>query len=413
MTWEKRTPFHLLIRPSPSIPCGQNQPTLARFCTLPAELQVYILTFCSADTLFQLMDVSSALRLEASKIFWADPTLYFLIEADWLLNGGYPGYTCYDLAFLEHVQQVQIEYSLEIGDFICPQEDEDVWVRQDLITTFWGSFTQRFPNAKRVMINQNWGTPPWWQDDSSLSQPVRLLISSCPPMLKISALVLEKISFANNMSFGSESERWYRSLYQITASGRWVGNRLEKHPITVLMPTKRLDGPVGEFKAIRHNADRISLKKHALWPLMIEAIDRCYFSKGKAIPFVCPFSSCGARFLKAGEWTAHAIGWHAQAWRIGDPVDILPQSLREIFKEKIDAMKKERERIDKQYRKLFSNWNEQGKQQQQELERAWMAQLEVDKIWETGKKPRESMLWTEFLEQMRLRPDRAGNVGGG
>lgn len=171
------------------------------------------------------------------------------------------------------------------------------------------------------------------------------------------------------------------------------------------MPTKRLDGPVGDFKAIRHKEDRRLLKQHALWPLMIEAIDRHYSSVGKDNPFFCPFSGCSAHFAKAGEWTTHALSSHAQMWRVGEPMEILPDSLRVAFTAKADALKEEKEQVDKHYRRLFSDWNEQGEQRRKELERGWMIQLETDEAWKTGKKARESRLWAEFLEQMT--PDGA------
>ncbi|KAH6876245.1 hypothetical protein BKA58DRAFT_381281 [Alternaria rosae] len=401
MQWERRIPFHLYVRRSPVVFCGQKKPNLlSRFCTLPAELQVRILAFCSADTLFQLMHVSSTLRVEASKLFWADPTRFFLVKADWLLDGGYPGYTCYDLAFLKHVQQVEIKYLPRNDDAICPQEDGAVLVRYDLITTFWRSFTQRFPNATRVIINQNWTTPPCWQDTYPVAQPVRMLISSCPPGLEISALILEQVPFAVNSGVMPAAERWYRSLYQATADGGWAGTRLNRLPVTVLMPTKRLDGPVGEFKALGHRCTSVLLKRNALWPLIIEAIDRHYFDGTKDDPFFCPFPSCSARFARAGEWTIHAIVWHAQEWRTGRQMDILPDKLKVAFAEKATTLEKELEQIDKLYKELSKDWNEEDGQRQRELERGWMTQLEVDEAWETGKNPRESRLWAEFLEQM-------------
>ena len=81
-------------------------------------------------------------------------------------------------------------------------------------------------------------------------------------------------------------------------------------------------------------------------------------------------------------------------------MDILPDKLKVAFAEKATTLEKELEQIDKQYKELSKDWNEEGGQRQRELERGWMTQLEVDVAWETGKNPRESRLWAEFLEQM-------------
>lgn len=103
------------------------------------------------------MKVSSTLRTEASKLFWANTEAYVLIEAQWLLEGGYPGYTHSDLGFLAHVQNVEVDYWQGIDDRICPlHEDGTVEVQQDQITNFWESLVKRCPRAKRVIVNQCW-----------------------------------------------------------------------------------------------------------------------------------------------------------------------------------------------------------------------------------------------------------------
>ena len=108
---EERIPFSLYVQPDSAAAGSSCQATsFVCFNALPDELKLRILSFCSASTLFQLMRVSSGLRTEASKLFWAHPNAYFLVEAQWLLDGGYPGYTHSDLAFLANVQNVQVDY---------------------------------------------------------------------------------------------------------------------------------------------------------------------------------------------------------------------------------------------------------------------------------------------------------------
>jgi hypothetical protein len=67
---EERIPFYAYIQPTGvGTNTLQHSTTLWAFRQLPAEIQLHILTMCSASTLFQLMRVSSKLRTEASKLF--------------------------------------------------------------------------------------------------------------------------------------------------------------------------------------------------------------------------------------------------------------------------------------------------------------------------------------------------------
>src|SRR3954462_7655609 len=66
---EKLIPFHTYVRFSGNCtPASQPSQTLWIFNRLPEEIQLHILAMCSASTLFQLMHVSSKLRIEASKL---------------------------------------------------------------------------------------------------------------------------------------------------------------------------------------------------------------------------------------------------------------------------------------------------------------------------------------------------------
>ena len=88
------------------------------------EIQLHILAMCSTSTLFQLMHVSSKLRIEVSKLFWAKGDAYFLAEAQWLLDEAYSGHSFWDMDFLTHVQNLEVEYQPVISQAICVQQDE-------------------------------------------------------------------------------------------------------------------------------------------------------------------------------------------------------------------------------------------------------------------------------------------------
>jgi hypothetical protein len=178
LMWEKRIPFHSYVHPSAMPTCFLGQVlSFTQFGALPAELQFRILAFCSADTLFQLMHVSSTLRPEASKLFWANSKAYFHVDAYQLLDGGYPAYTYWDLGFLDHVQNVEIEYDSGTDNRrLCPDPHGRREFQQDPILTFWNSFKKTFPNAMRVIFNDSADPPTWWKDEEPVTPPLRALL---------------------------------------------------------------------------------------------------------------------------------------------------------------------------------------------------------------------------------------------
>jgi hypothetical protein len=110
--WEKRVPFYAYVQPNRAAPRATEQGSLfPKFGALPMELQLRILALCPANTLFQVMHALPSLRTEAPKLFWTMPNASFLIQASWLLDGGYPGFTYIELSFLQYVKRVEIEYS--------------------------------------------------------------------------------------------------------------------------------------------------------------------------------------------------------------------------------------------------------------------------------------------------------------
>jgi hypothetical protein len=142
--WEKRVPFYAYVQPNCAAPRATEQGSLfPKFGALPTELQLRILALCPANTLFQVMHALPSLRTEASKLFWTMPNASFLIQASWLLDGGYPGFTYIELSFLQYVKRIEIEYSGEAEATICPYDEQGSTTRQELILRFWTSLIQR------------------------------------------------------------------------------------------------------------------------------------------------------------------------------------------------------------------------------------------------------------------------------
>lgn len=153
---DERVPYHIHVRPSCiRTVASQHGANLSAYSQLPDELQLHILTLCSDSCLFQLMHTSSKLRIEASKLFWRRRDVYFLVEAQWLIEKAYPGQSYWDMAFLANVQNVEVECPGSISGQICRKRDEKREIQHALVHVFWASLQNRFPNAKTVIINHN------------------------------------------------------------------------------------------------------------------------------------------------------------------------------------------------------------------------------------------------------------------
>ncbi|RYO12738.1 hypothetical protein AA0111_g12480 [Alternaria arborescens] len=399
---EERIPFYLYVTYKNPPPCTSSQDALlSRFSQLSTELQLRVLDFCSAPTLYQLMH-TPMLRIEAAKQFWSEPDTYYLVEAHWLFGGGHSGYTCYDLSFMAHVQNVEIEYDLRSDDKIAPIQDDVVELDYDKAREFWRTFRISFPLGKKVVVNKNWESLTIrYQNDEPIACSLKVLVETCPIDLEISPFVLVEVSSGGEKRTAPPvAKNWHRVLYRLADNGEWrkvITPNFERK--TVLMPPKRFYGPVGEFKGLLHKQERIQLQLTGLGAVAIEALDRHYFGKENPEPFHCPMFGCDVYFEQAGQWTQHAAETHRVDMFIAQP-KILPRALQHSFEERKNNLMKEVEARRKKFRRIFNDWNEEGGKKRRELERGWIHQLDNDEVWNTGMKGADSELWELFKDMM-------------
>lgn len=120
---ETRLPFRLHVRQT-HIDDDSTQGGFNQFAKLPAELQLHIMSFCGAATLFQLMHTSYSTRQQAQKLFWSDPTLRYVIDGQWLFAGGHTRHTNYNLEALAHMRYIEVSF-LEFTTNLLLGWDED------------------------------------------------------------------------------------------------------------------------------------------------------------------------------------------------------------------------------------------------------------------------------------------------
>jgi hypothetical protein len=410
--WEKRTPFYSYVRPDPAILSVPGQaPLFPGFRKLPAELQLRVLSHCSARTLFQIMRVSSMLRIEAAKLFWANPDAWFDADVQWLYQyGGYPGHTFWDVTFMNHVQQVELQYGIDMDRPLRLLKGKAMARQQDPTTEFWQNFRRRFPNAKKVTINQSFEKVPTPDSPGPVAWLLGELVDSCPAAINISVLVLERNRLHIDDDVVSPTKRWQRTLYRRTSEGGWSESQPDNNRTTLLMPAKQFNGPIGEFKKIEYKNYMIDLRDDALAPLLIEALARLYFAGGNGDPVPCPFPDCGMYLAKAEEWIFHAVDRHTFDWGLEGvtwyymDINMYHDKTDPSYELKDSFMHRERNLtwsrgvVNCLYHDLENDWRDAGDEGQKDIERQWMEQLKMDSSWKTEKKGRTSKLWTDYKE---------------
>jgi hypothetical protein len=400
---EERVPFHTYVQlEGMSVYATERSSPTFNLCGLPAELQYRVLALCPANTLFQLMHVCSTLRKEAAKLFWKNAHAYYLIEADWLLQGPYPGTTHWDMAFLPYVEHLEVDYPHLTADIPhWPPYSVPPTVQKDRVTLFWENLQLKFPRANRVMLNHNVvrafhaeHTRP-----SSVPLALQLLLQACPPSIDASALVLESQTPTSNTSMtNAPTSLWYRPVYRFRAdSGLWEKSRRDPNYTTVFMPAKRFQGPVGEFKRIQYLWNqKIELQRQGLWSLMVEARDRYHFDGGQHQPFSCLLPECNnAYFDRPGLWMVHAAEVHPTVHE-QTLLGVLPPSLRVEFDKRVNILESKMEALKEDYRRLEAAWSGKDYERRRELELSWVEQLDNDKVWDMGEQTGEDERWPEF-----------------
>lgn len=149
-----------------------------QFSALPIEIQFRVLNFCPANTLFQIMHVSSTLRAEAMKLFWANPDVYFYALVDRLLGRNPLPEDCSGPDFRVHVQNVQFTFDFgRRGSRLCGY-DLDEETRPGKYAAFWSEFKRMFPSVKRILVDYD---DPMMsiEERGPLFGPLQRLIADC------------------------------------------------------------------------------------------------------------------------------------------------------------------------------------------------------------------------------------------
>jgi hypothetical protein len=354
---EFRVPFALYVKPELA---GSSCPAIPQFCLLPPELQLRVIHFCDSSTLFQLMQTSSFMRVEAKKLFWSYPDAWYCVDGAWLHDGGYTGDTELDIDFLACVEQLDVNLR-QLGprnwigttdydqwennlDKILAEAPVALFQRMDKrICDFWKILRRLCPRATHVVLSIS----AEWNVKNSLSAIEKRIVNMCPAGMSVFVSLFR----------GEEGSclRIERSLWRLAGDGTFEADKWELiSPAwvqrNILLPPKDFRGPVGWFQRSDYKRYRLNLQESASRVLLNQAIERHYFHE-RHESFDCFVPECNAQFHSPGEWTQHA-----NETRHDDKVSP-PDNVKALF----DQHKKKLERLNKEmreaHRPIYKAWN--------------------------------------------------------
>jgi hypothetical protein len=378
-------------------PMGHPPSNFLLFQSLPVEVQLHILRFCDSATLFWLMQVCCAIRREASKLFWSDPSVWYIIDGSWLLAGGFAGHAHYDINALGCMRRIVVDFA-ELqplhaqvwDDGVCNGvvefTEEDVMRR---IHDFWQTLQGRFPCATHVVLSEAFALP----HGSSLPLGQKRMAEACPKSVSVyvSFLAREK---------GTE-ERLKRSLWQCVRNSHDPASADWEQVTTrswiqqgVSPPPKQFHGPVGTYSRYRFLERCSHYQQRARRLLVLQAVE-AYYLQHKDFAFICPTAGCNVQFRSPGQWTAHAI-------EDRHDVDILLPSehLRTLFAQHDTRLALLKTQVREILVAMQVAWGNQGSQQRQQAQQDFLSQLQQDPLYTHQRPADQSTIWRHYQLDM-------------
>ncbi|KAF9699182.1 hypothetical protein EKO04_002869 [Ascochyta lentis] len=287
-----------------------------RYAELPAELQLRIMQFCDAPTLFQLMLTTHNIRIEATKLFFSDPATWYRLQADFLLQHPSAGESLYEPCFLASVKQLEI-YSphlnsrawkpdLEGKTFQSSQERSE-YVNKHIkasIQAFWCTVQRLCPQVRRIMFTKDGTSFP---DKNVMIDCFQRMAQLCPQGLDVFFYTTEPAEEA-------VGRRRKRMLWRLRTSDEdtamEITPKLEKHSkapgVIVVPPQKPHRGRVGEFIKAQTIWEKYYSQSFAAEFYRAAAVEQHYF-QGRHEPFGCSVANCDAWFDQPEQYTTHLL----------------------------------------------------------------------------------------------------------
>ncbi|KAF1967786.1 hypothetical protein BU23DRAFT_559122 [Bimuria novae-zelandiae CBS 107.79] len=367
-TWqgELRIPFACHIRqPSSTAPPNVS---FHQFARLPAELQLRVLRFCDKPTLFQLMQTSHLIRIEATKLFFSDPEAWYCVEGEWLEMGGHPSDVLHDIDFLRCIQRLHVE---------CGFIGGETWTDQN-IRNFWRRVQCLFPQAKYVMLGDNFkdrSHHPVGSSTASWPPPElhRRVCQLCPPDINVFVSILRRDGRLKRTL-------WRRVTIQEDDNETQELDECQNLPgPSIIVPHKPFCGQVGTCQYLWSQDWAIIHEKKALRVLRLAAIERYHFYR-RHEAFACPAPNCDTWFERPEEYTTHIV----RTARNHDDSYVLPEPYQSLFadgEERLEQLKQRHREILEPFLKW---WGKFGSEERKVAEKEFLRELEHNPLHGQG-----------------------------
>lgn len=293
--------------------------TFTQFLQLPAELQFRVIGFCDIPTLYQLMHTSQTIRLEARKLFIANPDAWYCVDADWISRGCYPGDASYDMQFFPLVEQLEVQFRRMDSEFwlldysvagAADQDEEELMSEEDdraterlevCLKDFWLRLHSHFPRVIRIVI----------QCSDFLRPP-----SALPPEIfkKVAVLcnqstevILSLLDIPDRHNRRAERRVWYRDPYNRTIGSaiEWKEDKTQLHP-RIMLPKKMFQGFIGTYEYYSYKREQYCAFQYTKTISLIAAVENDHFV-ARYSPLQCLAPYCSVWFNHPGEYTYHMI----------------------------------------------------------------------------------------------------------
>lgn len=360
-----------------------------QYSKLPTELQLQVLHWCDEPALFQLMHTSRWMRTEAKKLFFSHPETWYCLDAAWLLEGGHPGHTNYDMDFLACIERINLDFGWMNektwmnekgwGDWMGTEEEavaQEFGGMNERMQDFWRTVQHRLPSVKHIILGDDHDR--WEGQNDQLPNIYKKVGEMCPPSIKVSVYLVE--------GDGSINHRMKRNLWRLaTIKGDTYTNATQEwemcsnhHRLDTVPPYKDLRGPVGTHQYYRIRIHGVMSQQRAIRVHRIAAMEKYHFY-GRHEPFSCSVPDCDAWFEQPEEYTSHAIETKH------DKNDDVPETFKGLFTEnekRLDRLMKIAQEIDKPF---FEWWGEYGSEKRSVAEKEYIHQLEHDPLYAQDK----------------------------
>ncbi|KAJ4987899.1 hypothetical protein SVAN01_06629 [Stagonosporopsis vannaccii] len=308
------------------------------------------------------MHSSQHTRIEAKKLFFSDPQAWYHVDAHWLLRGGYPAHSKYDLDFLACVEHLDVDFDWMYEGTWMAQEGSREWGgteaeavamafggMDELIQDFWRTVSCRLPKLKHIILC----------DDKDRSE--------APDDIQVPPLMYRKTE--------NEEELWQR-VNDKRSTNTITWQLCIDHPKPdVLPPYKVWRGPVGMHEDSYARFCDVAYQRKAIRVHRIPAMERSHFY-GLHKPFICPAADCDALFEQPEEYTSHAIETKH------DLIVQLPEYIESAFAENNKRFDRLAEIARDLERPFLEWWGNYGSEKRRVAEKELMYQLEHDPLYE-------------------------------